>query len=152
MVVTIKSSEFNEGEPIPPRYTCDDLDISPPLEWHSPHEGGSWALICDDPDAPNGLWTHWVLFNIPPQTRSLAEHVINQEELENGARQGVNSWGNIGYQGPCPPQGVHHYIFKIYLLDTRLDLPSSATRQQVLEAMEGCLLDEGQLMGIYHRE
>jgi hypothetical protein len=152
MAVSIKSSVFSEGGLVLPRYTCDDLNISPPLEWQSPREGESWVLICDDPDAPSGIWTHWIIFNLPTSTRSLPEHVMNREELENGALQGANSWGTIGYRGPCPHSGVHHYVFKIYLLDTWLDLPSGSTRQQVLEAMEGHLVDEGQLMGIYFRD
>lgn len=152
MSVTITSTAFSEGGLIIPRYTCDDLNISPPLEWDSSQEGESWTLICDDTDAPSGIWTHWVIFNLPSQTRTLPEHVMNREELENGARQGANGWGTIGYRGPCPSSGVHHYLFKIYLLDTRLDLPAGATRQQVLEAMEGHLIDQGQLTGIYFRD
>jgi len=152
MAVTITSSAFSEGGFILPRYTCDDLNISPPLEWQSSQEGESWALICDDPDAPSGIWTHWVIFNLPPQTRNLPEHVMGREELENGALQGLNTWGTIGYRGPCPSQGVHHYSFKIYLLDTRLDLPAGSTPQDLMEAMEGHVLDQGQLTGIYFRD
>ncbi|HMK54913.1 MAG TPA: YbhB/YbcL family Raf kinase inhibitor-like protein [Methanobacteriaceae archaeon] len=152
MTITIKSPEFSEGGLIPPRYTCDDLNVSLPLEWESSDEGKSIALICEDPDAPSGLWTHWVLFNLPPETRSLPENIMGREELENGALQGANSWGTIGYRGPCPPSGLHHYFFKIYVLDIKLDLPAGSARQEVLEAMEGHILDEGQLMGIYFRD
>ena len=152
MAVTITSSAFLEGSLIPLRYTCDDLNISPPLEWKSSRVGESWALICDDPDAPSVIWTHWYIFNLPPQTPSLPEHIMGREELENGALQGVNSWGAIGYRGPCPSRGVHRYFFKIYLLDTMLDLPAGSTHQELLKAMDRHLLDQGQLMGIYFRE
>ena len=152
MAVTITSSAFSEGSLIPLLYTCDDLNISPPLEWKSSRVGESWALICDDPDAPSGIWTHWIIFNLPPQTPSLPEHIMGREELENGALQGVNSWGAIGYRGPCPSRGVHRYFFKIYLLDTMLDLPAGSTHQELLKAIDRHLLDQGQLMGIYFRE
>jgi Raf kinase inhibitor-like YbhB/YbcL family protein len=152
MAITITSSAFSEGGIIPPRYTCDDLNISPPLEWESSLDEESVALVCDDPDAPSGTWTHWAIFNLPPLTRSLPEHVMGREELENGALQGANSWGTIGYRGPCPHTGVHRYFFKIYLLDTKLDLPAGITPPQLLLAMEGHILDQGQIMGIYFRD
>lgn len=155
MVLEILSPVFNDGEPIPPKYSCEGSDISPPLEWGmsqvSIPDDGSIALICDDPDAPGGTWIHWVIFNLPPETRSLPELVMPREELENGALQGSNSWGNIGYGGPCPPSGTHRYYFKVYALDVKLSLPSEATKEELLKVMEGHILDEGQLMGTYTR-
>jgi Raf kinase inhibitor-like YbhB/YbcL family protein len=155
MVIKIKCPVFEDGAPIPPRYACVDADISPPIDWDVADiaipDTGSIALICDDPDAPSGTWIHWVIFNLPPETSALPEMVMPREELENGALQGANSWGNIGYRGPCPPSGTHRYFFKIYALDTKLDLSPGATKQEVLKAMEGHVLDEGQIMGTYTR-
>jgi hypothetical protein len=155
MPIQITSTVFEDGEPIPPRYTCVNADISPPLDWDmskiSVPDNGSIALICDDPDAPGGTWIHWVIFNLPPETSNLPEMVMQREELENGALQGSNSWGNIGYGGPCPPSGTHRYYFKIYALDTKLNLPSGSTKEDLLKAMEGHVLGEGQIMGTYTR-
>ncbi|AIS31442.1 MULTISPECIES: YbhB/YbcL family Raf kinase inhibitor-like protein [Methanobacterium] len=156
MTIQLKSPAFKEGEPIPPRYSCEDVDISPPLNWdESPVKipnDGSLAIILDDPDAPGGTWVHWVIFNLPPQTDSLPEMIMQREELENGALQGTNSWGTIGYRGPCPSRGTHRYFFKIYALDTKLDLPAGITKQELLKVMEGHLVDEGQLKGTYTRK
>ena len=156
MTIQLKSPAFKEGEPIPPRYSCEDVDISPPLNWdESPVKipnDGSLAIILDDPDAPGGPWVHWVIFNLPPQTDSLPEMIMQREELENGALQGTNSWGTIGYRGPCPSRGTHRYFFKIYALDTKLDLPAGITKQELLKVMEGHLVDEGQLKGTYTRK
>ncbi len=156
MTIKITSTVFEEGGSIPPRYTCVNADISPPLEWNitevSLPSDGSIALICDDPDAPSGTWVHWVIFNLPPETISLPEMVMPREELENGAMQGSNSWGNIGYSGPCPPSGTHRYYFKIYALDTKLDLTPGVTNEELLKAMEGHLIDKGQIMGTYTRK
>ncbi|HHT18307.1 MAG: YbhB/YbcL family Raf kinase inhibitor-like protein [Euryarchaeota archaeon] len=155
MVLKISSPVFSDGEPIPPKYTCEGSNISPPLDWDtsklSISDNGSIALICDDPDAPGGTWIHWVIFNLPPEISSLPEMVMPREELENGALQGSNSWGNIGYSGPCPPSGTHRYYFKVYALDVKLNLSSGVTKEEVLRAMEGHILDEGQLMGTYTR-
>ncbi len=93
-----------------------------------------------------------MIFNLPPETRSLPEMVMPREQLENGAKQGANSWGNIGYSGPCPPSGTHRYYFKVYVLDIKLDLPAGTTKGELLKAMEGHVLDEGQLMGTYTRK
>ena len=156
MTIQLKSPAFKEGEPIPPRYSCEDVDISPPLNWdESPVKipnDGSLAIILDDPDAPGGTWVHWVIFNLPPQTDSLPEMIMQREELENGALQGTNSWGTIGYRGPCPSRGTHRYFFKIYALDTKRDLPAGITKQELLKVMEGHLVDEGQLKGTYTRK
>lgn len=152
MDIRLTSTAFTEGGTIPKKYTCDGADVSPPLEWDNVPEGTkSFALICDDPDAPMGTWVHWVLFNLPADARSLPEAVPPDKELPSGARQGTNDFRKIGYGGPCPPGGTHRYYFKLYALDTTLDLPAGCTKAQLLRAMEGHVLAEGQLMGKYSR-
>jgi Raf kinase inhibitor-like YbhB/YbcL family protein len=148
----LKSPAFGEGSMIPKKYTCDGQDISPPLKWTSVIDGTkTLALICDDPDAPGGTWVHWVIFNLPSDTRGLTESTPHLKELPTGAKQGTNDFGKIGYGGPCPPGGTHRYYFKIYSLDTDLNLEPGATKAQLLQAMEGHILGEGQLMGKYKR-
>jgi len=153
MQIEIKSSAFEEGGMIPPKYTCDGADVSPPLSWTSVPEGTKTiALICDDPDAPMGTWVHWVLFNLPADVKELPENVPSEKNLDNGAMQGTNDFGNIGYGGPCPPGGTHRYYFKFYALDTEVNLQGGATKKELLKAMEGHILAEGQLMGRYKRQ
>jgi len=148
----IKSTVFKEGMNIAPKHTCDNLDTSPPLEWAKVPSGTkSFALICDDPDAPAGTWVHWVLYNIPANLRELKENQPNTETLNNGAQQGKNDFGKFGYGGPCPPSGTHRYYFKIYALDTELNSNPGITKKELLKAMEGHILEEGQLMGRYKR-
>jgi len=137
---------------IPEKYTCDGSDISPPLSWSGvPDNTQSIALISDDPDAPMGTWVHWVLFNIPPDVDTLPENIPQEEELENGAKQGITDFFRIGYGGPCPPGGTHRYYFKLYALDTMLDAEAGITKKELLELMEGHILAQGQLMGRYQR-
>ncbi|MFQ6007488.1 MAG: YbhB/YbcL family Raf kinase inhibitor-like protein [Candidatus Zixiibacteriota bacterium] len=153
MALTITSTAFQEGGIIPKQYTCDGADISPPLAWSGVPEGTkSLALISDDPDAPVGTWVHWVLFNIPPDTNKLPENVPTDQTLSDGATNGVNDFGKLGYGGPCPPSGTHRYYFKIYALDTMLDLSGRVTKKDLLKAMEGHILAEAQLMGKYKRQ
>ena len=153
MEIKITSSAFEEGGLIPPKYTCDGADISPPLQWDAVPEGtGSIALISDDPDAPMGTWVHWVLFNLPADTKELAENIPADRALPNGAKQGTSDFGRIGYGGPCPPSGTHRYFFKIYALDTQLDLAADAKKPELLKAMEGHILGQGQLIGKYKRQ
>jgi len=150
MTLPVSSPVFQEGGKIPVKYTCDGEDISPPLAWGEPPQGTtSFTLIVDDPDAPFGVWTHWVLFDIPADTFELPEAVPTQEHLPNGALQAKNGFGRIGYGGPCPPGPGHHYRFTVYALDKPLGLTSSVSKQQVLSAMEGHILEKGQLTGIY---
>ena len=152
MALVITSSAFSEGQGIPERYTCDGPDVSPDLAWSGVPEGAaSLALICDDPDAPMGTWVHWVLFNIPADADGLSAEIPSDAALENGARHGTNDFRRLGYGGPCPPGGTHRYFFKLYALDTLLELDSGITKAQLLEAMEGHILAEGQLMGTYSR-
>ena len=153
MEIKITSSAFEEGGFIPAKYTCDGADVSPPLQWDAVPEGTkSVALICDDPDAPMGTWVHWVLFNLPSDAKELAENIPAEETLPNGAKQGVNDFGRIGYGGPCPPGGTHRYFFKIYALDTEVGLEAGADKRQLLKAMEGHILEQGQLVGKYKRQ
>jgi hypothetical protein len=154
MAFELTSTAFEQGEMIPRTYTCDAEDISPPLAWSDPPERTqSFALICEDPDAPKGTWSHWVLYNIPGDRRSLPEDVMRGAELFLGALQGENDFGDIEYGGPCPPPGKpHRYYFYLYALDDALDLEHGATREELLEAMRGYLLERAELMGRYERQ
>ncbi len=153
MQISLKSSAFAEGEMIPRVHTCDGKDLSPALSWSAAPAGcKSMALICDDPDAPVGTWVHWVIFNIPPNATALPEGVPKDKILADGSRQGSNDFRRIGYGGPCPPAGSpHRYFFKIYALDAALDMPPGASKKDLLKAMDGHILAEGQLMGKYKR-
>jgi Raf kinase inhibitor-like YbhB/YbcL family protein len=153
MKIKLSSMGFVEGETIPKQYAGDGKDISPALHWSDPPPGtNSFALICEDPDAPRGTWVHWVLFNLPGDQRELAEALPAQEVFASGAKHGKNDFGNLGYGGPAPPPGKpHRYYFKLYALDTMLDLAPSATRKKLISAMEAHVLAEGQLMGHYGR-
>ena len=151
--LSLTSGAFiNEGV-IPTRHTCDGADVSPALSWTKPPEGTrSLALICDDPDAPSGVWVHWVLFNMPPETTSLGEGPLKERELKNGAIQGRNDFGRIGYGGPCPPRGpAHRYYFKLYALEVTLPPGAGASKKELETAMAGHIVAQGQLMGRYGR-
>lgn len=148
----IRSSAFEEGAYIPWKYTCDGNDVSPPLEWSLVPDGTkTFALICDDPDAPMRTWVHWILFNIPGDMNQLPEDIPPVEVLGNGAVHGMNDFRRTGYGGPCPPRGTHRYCFKIYALDKVLDLGPGISKKALLKAMEGHLLAEGQLVGRYRK-
>jgi Raf kinase inhibitor-like YbhB/YbcL family protein len=160
MTIDVKSLAFGHGQPIPKKHTGDGDDISPELSWSNVPEGTQeLALICDDPDAPRPEpWVHWIIYRIPAHGTGLPEGIATQANLSSpaGARQGSNSWDSgqtIGYRGPAPPSGhgVHHYHFKLYALDTPLDLPSGADKQSLLKAMEGHILGRGELVGTYQR-
>jgi Raf kinase inhibitor-like YbhB/YbcL family protein len=143
-------SAFAMGAAIPTKYCCGRL--SPPISWGAvPTETQSIAVLCDDPDAPGGDWVHWVLFNLPPDTQKLEEGAASAT-LPAGTIQGTTDYGRAGYDGPCPPPGrPHRYFFKVFALDTMLKLDSSATKGDLLEAMEGHILAQGQLMGKFGR-
>ena len=149
----ISSTAFKDGERIPARYTCEGLNVSPPLSWGEPPAGtASLALIVDDPDATAGTFTHWVLFNIPVGIRGLDENIPRRESLENGALHGKTDYGTIGYGGPCPPPGpIHHYRFTVYALARAMDLKAGASKKQLLDAMKGRILAQVQLTGLYQR-
>jgi Raf kinase inhibitor-like YbhB/YbcL family protein len=151
--IQLTSPAFEEGQMIPKECTGEGQDVSPPLQWADPPAGTrSFALICDDPDAPGKTWVHWEIFNIPAEARSLEEGIGHDSELPDGAKQGKNDFKKVGYGGPMPPPGKpHRYLFKLYALDTTLDLPAGSTKQQVEQAMKGHILAEGQLMGKYQR-
>ncbi len=148
----IKSSAFKSGARIPAKYTCDGVDVSPPLEWGKLPAGTKYlALICDDPDAPMGTWVHWVIYDIPANVTSMQEKLPPLKEVANGAKQGMNDFRAIGYGGPCPPSGEHRYFFKLYALDGPTALKPGATKKQLLAAMKGHILAEAELMGKYKR-
>jgi len=152
MEIKVTSTAFEQGGMIPNKYTCDGQDISPPLSWVDVPDGtASIVLVCDDPDAPMGTWVHWVLFDLPPDAQGLPENIPAVENLENGGIHGINDWRKLGYGGPCPPGGTHRYYFKIYALDKLMNIPVGNTKAQLLKAMEGHILAEGELMGRYKR-
>lgn len=153
ITLSLSSPVFQDGENIPSKYTCDGQDTSPPLVWGEPASGTrAFALIMDDLDAPSGAFTHWVLFNWPADSSELAEAIPTEDQPANGALQGKNDFGRIGYGGPCPPPGpAHRYRFRLYALDEPLDLTAGASKKQVLDAMDGHILAQGQLIGTYQR-
>lgn len=152
MTLKLTSPAFDDGQAIPRQYTCDGDDISPALNWEGLPDGtASLALIVDDPDAPGGDWIHWLVFNIPPGTNSLPQNAPDSDAPAGGGIQGNNSWKRADYGGPCPPSGTHRYFFRLYALDTMLDLKPGITRLQLTRAMEGHILGQGQLMGTYKR-
>jgi len=154
MSISISSPEFNKGEKIPPKFTGDGDNISPRLEWSNiPEKAKSLALIMDDPDAPSGTFTHWVIFNIPADSPGLPEAIANESQLPDGSLQGINSAGGIGYYGPYPPAGSRHrYYFTIYALDEKPDLKARASKERLLKAIEGHIIDQGRLFGVYQRK
>ncbi len=153
MAFELKSSAFSAGEEIPKKFTCEGPDVSPALSWgEAPPGTQSFGLIMDDPDAPVGTWVHWVIYNLPPDARELSENLAKDKELPNGARQGTNDFKKFGYGGPCPPPGpAHRYFFKLYALDTKLDLKAGASKADLEKAMQGHILGQAELMGRYQR-
>jgi Raf kinase inhibitor-like YbhB/YbcL family protein len=150
--VQLTSSAFPDGGAIPPRYTCDGKDVSPPLAWSAPPRGTkSLALICDDPDAPAGVWVHWVAYDLPASSPGLPEAVPPREEIAGGGRRGRNDFRKIGYGGPCPPSGTHRYVFTVSALDRTLHLRAGATKGELVAAMRNHVLEEGRLTGKYSR-
>lgn len=148
----IKSPAFKSGEMMLPKHTCDDGNFSPPLSWSGiPKEAKSLALICDDPDAPMGTWVHWVIYNMPPLSKGLQEGVLPVESFAHDTKQGITDFKTIGYGGPCPPSGVHRYFFKLYALDSKLNLPGGATKKELLAAMKGHILAQAEMIGKYEK-
>ncbi len=146
--MTISSPAFKNGELIPSKFTCDGTDVSPALTISNvPPEAKSLALIMDDPDAPGGMWVHWVVWGIDPKTREIAENSVPR-----GARQGMNDFRKTPYGGPCPPSGTHRYFFKLYALDTLLDPGPNATKTALEKAMKGHVVGQTELMGKYKRK
>jgi len=129
----LTSTDIQEGGMIPVQFTCDGDDISPALLWSGvPENTNSYALICDDPDAPVGTWVHWVLFNIPGSVKSLDQGVDTVESIENGGIHGINDFRRLGYGGPCPPNGVHRYFFRLYALDTLLNIEPGCSKADLM--------------------
>jgi len=153
MALQLTSSAFNEGGTIPTKHTCSGEDISPPLSWSDAPAGTkSFALIVDDPDAPVGVWVHWVLFNIPPDRVSLPGGIVKAETAPGFGIQGKNDFRRLGYGGPCPPPGKpHRYFFKLYALDTILNLNPGCSKAEVERAIQGHILAQAQLMGKFGR-
>ncbi|MCL4507450.1 MAG: YbhB/YbcL family Raf kinase inhibitor-like protein [Chloroflexi bacterium] len=152
MTLQVTSTAFAGGKMIPAKYTCDGQGISVPLSWSDPLPNTrSFALIVDDPDAPGRTFVHWVLYNLPVNARRLSEGISTAATLTDGSRNGKNSAGQSGYIGPCPPSGTHRYYFKLYALDTMLQLAPGATKDQLLAAMKDHIVAQGELMGTYSR-
>lgn len=147
-MLTITSSAFASEQMIPQKYTCDGNNINPPLKIEGVStEARSLALIADDPDAPMGTWVHWVVWDIDPSTKEIAENSVPA-----GAVEGTTSFGKPGYGGPCPPSGTHRYFFKVYALDTLLELPTDAKKEDLEQAIQGHILDQGEIMGTYSKQ
>ena len=153
MALQLSCSAFSEGGTIPKQYTCSGEDLSPPLSWIGiPANTKSMVLVVDDPDAPSGAWVHWVLYNIPAEVTSLPAGIPKIATVPNICTQGSNDFRRIGYGGPCPPPGKsHRYFFKLYALDTTLNLKPGTTKVAVERALQGHILAQGQLMGKYGR-
>jgi Raf kinase inhibitor-like YbhB/YbcL family protein len=152
MGLKLTSTAFKEGQPIPRQHTCDGVNVSPALEWSGALPNTkTFAIICDDPDAPAGTWVHWVLYNLPADRIGIVENVPATEKVPGDGLQGTNDFQKIGYGGPCPPSGTHHYVFKLYALDGELALKAGATKAELLKAMEGHIVAQTQLTGTYKR-
>lgn len=148
----LTSPAFTDGSSIPLKYTGDGTDVSPPLEWSDiPSGTKSFAIICDDPDAPSGSWVHWVIYNIPPAINSLPEGIAPVESPDDGIVQGINDFGRIGYGGPMPPRGTHRYVFKIFALDAILPSKPGITKAGLLKLMSGHIISDAKLTGKYSR-
>lgn len=153
MTLEIRSTAFQDGEMIPSQYTCDGDDVSPPVTWLSvPEEAKSLALIFEDIDSVEGVWSHWLVFDMPPDVNMLPEAISPSKTLSKGGSQGRNDFDNFGYGGPCPSDGkTHRYVVRLYALDSELGLEPGATREEVLDRMEGHILQQSELMGRYRR-
>jgi hypothetical protein len=152
MPLEIVSPAFPEGGAIPRPYTCDGRNVSPPLSWKGVPAGvKSLALVCDDPDAPAGIWVHWVIFNLPAGATGLPESVPPRKDVAGGGFQGTNDFRKIGYGGPCPPSGTHRYRFTLYALDAEVPIAAGATKADLVAAMKGLVRAEATLTGKYSR-
>jgi len=148
----VTSTAFKEGGLIPSKFTCDGDNLSHELSWSgAPDNTKSFAIVCDDPDAPSGDWVHWVIYNIPPDVREFPENTPRDKTLDNGAKQGKNDFGKTGYDGPCPQGGTHRYYFKVYALDIMPDSDPGLTRDELKQVMQNHILDQMTLLGKYHK-
>jgi hypothetical protein len=153
MALKISTPAWKPGEKIPRKYTCDDEDLSPPLVFDGAPSGTRvFAMVCDDPDAPVGLWVHWVIYNIPGTAAGLKEGIPTDPKLGDGSLQGTNSWDRVGYGGPCPPPGKpHRYFFKLYALDAPLSASPGLTAKLLEDAVRGHVVGKAEMIGIYGR-
>jgi len=153
MAFEIKSAAFSNGAAIPRQHTCEGRDISPELQWEGAPVGTvSFALVCDDPDAPMGIWVHWVIYNIPVVAGGLPEGIATSESLKDGILQGYTDFQRTGYGGPCPPPGKpHRYFFRLYALDAMLTIKGKVTKESLLSAIQGHVLAQAGIMGTYKR-
>jgi hypothetical protein len=149
----LKTTSFTPGGYIPKRFTCEAADASPALAWTDPPPGTqSFAIIEDDPDAPSGVFVHWVVYDLPAAYRRLPEALSRNDQMPGGGRQGTNDFSRTGYSGPCPPPGrPHRYFIRLYALDAKLDLHPRSTRRELEAAMKGHILAQAELMGLYQR-
>ena len=149
----LTSTAFADGDEIPVTFTCDGADVSPPVDWYdAPEDTRTFVLLCRDPDAPAGTWLHWLVYDIPYPAFRLSEKLPPASELPAGMKQGPNSWGRMGWGGPCPPSGRHRYVFTLYAMDAdSLGLPPGAPLDEVRAAMEGHVLAEAVLTGTFER-
>lgn len=153
MEIEIESRDFKEGEIIPADFTCDGKNVSPQLSWTCSVEGiKTYVLIVEDPDAPSGNFTHWIVYNIPAKINSLMQNSTPTKNVTDEILMGTNDFGRIGYGGPCPPSGIHRYFFRIYGLDTAVHMDSGATKREILKQIEGHIIARGELMGRYQRQ
>lgn len=154
MSINVTTPRFEYGEMIPEKHTCDGDDISPLIRWDNvPKATVSLVLLMDDPDAPGGVFTHWIAYNLPGEDGQLEEIIPKEKNLENGGIQGKNDFGDYGYGGPCPPKKENHrYFFRVFALDKKLAQEDGANRNSLLQAMEGSIIDQGEFMGRYRRK
>ncbi len=148
----LTSPAFENNQPIPATFTCEGNDHSPALRWEGePASTKSFALICSDPDAPHGTFIHWVLYDIPSNVHELPEGIMGGDTLSNGAKQGMSSFNKIGFGGPCPPSGTHHYHFDLFAIDTMLNKPAGLSEEQLRTAMHGHIVAQARLTGLYKK-
>lgn len=148
----LTSSAFEDGRRIPDEYTCDGTDVSPVLSWSELPENARYiAIVNEDPDAPMGTWIHWLIFDVPAEPGTIGRGLPAQATLAGGAGQGMNSWGNLGYGGPCPPSGNHRYYFTAYAYAEPLGLDAPPTKDDLIAALKGRILEKAALMGTYSR-
>lgn len=151
--ITVTSTAFSHESLIPSKHTCDGADMSPDLSWDGIPDGTmSIAILCDDPDAPVGDWVHWVVYNIPPHMNGIPENFSRRVREFSGVREGVNDFRRENYGGPCPPQGLHRYFFKVFFLNTLLDEKRGMTKSDLLAEVKGHILGYGELVGKYQRK
>lgn len=153
MSMRLNSPAFERGERIPTQYTCEGRNISPPLVWHEvPEDAQSLALIVEDPDASNGTWSHWIIYNLPTTKTEIREEFPEGEPIGGTGAQGRNDFGNVRYEGPCPPLGSsHRYFFRLFALDEELDVTAGVTRQQLMDRMQGHIIETSEYMGTFSR-